>query len=120
MPPASPAPGSVQDWLQRANGKLVLAQQPLPPGGFFEDLCFFTQQAAELAIKAVYQKQGWRFPFVHDLGRLLDGLQDQGMTVPPDVQAADALTMYAAETRYPGAYTPITRRQNRRGCCCMG
>ncbi len=30
MPPPSPAPGTPQDWLARAQAKLVLARQPLP------------------------------------------------------------------------------------------
>jgi HEPN domain-containing protein len=63
--PPSPAPGTAHEWLERARAKLALANQSLPPGGFWEDLCFLTQQAAELAITAVYQVHGWIFPFVH-------------------------------------------------------
>jgi hypothetical protein len=55
MPSPDPAPGNSQDWLARALGKLALARLPFPKGTFRENLCFFTQQAAELAIKAVYQ-----------------------------------------------------------------
>jgi len=62
VPPPSPAPGTAHERLERPRGKLALANQPLPPGGFWEDLCFLTQQAAELAIKAVYQAHGWIFP----------------------------------------------------------
>ena len=51
MPPPSPAPGTAREWLDRARGKLALASQPLPSGGFYEDLCFLTQQAAELSIR---------------------------------------------------------------------
>ena len=50
MPPPNPVPGTAREWLDRARGKLALAQQPLPPGAYYEDLCFLTQQAAELAI----------------------------------------------------------------------
>ena len=98
----SPTPGSAREWLARAQGKLAVASQPLPPGGYWEDLCFLAQQGAELALKAVYQQQGWPFPFVHDLGRLLDGLMERGLGVPDDVQQADQLTIYATQTRYPG------------------
>jgi hypothetical protein len=31
----------------RANGDLVLTSAPLPPGGFYEDLCFGAQRATE-------------------------------------------------------------------------
>ena len=92
-------------------GKLALARQPLPPGGFWEDLCFLTQQAAELAIKAVYQVHGWIFPFVHNLGVLLDGLESQGVTIPHDVQDADQLSMYAVQARYPGLPARITQAE---------
>ena len=83
-----------------------LAKLPLPTGGFWEDLCFLAQQAAELAIKAVYQQQGWLFPNVHDLDRLLNGLASNGLTIPSDVQRADELSVYAAQARYPG-FAPV-------------
>jgi HEPN domain-containing protein len=108
VPPPSPAPGTAREWLDRARGKLALARQPLPDGGFYEDLCFLTQQAAELSIKAVYQAQGWMFPFVHDLGALLDGLERQGLVIPLDVQDADQLSIYAVQARYPGVSARTT------------
>ncbi len=101
MPP-KPTPGSPQDWLSRARGKLLLARQPLPDGGYWEDLCYMAQQAAELAIKAVYQHYGWRFVFVHDLAQLLDGLDDHGLEIPEDIRDAEKLTVYATQMRYPG------------------
>lgn len=61
------------------------------------------QQAAELAIKAVYQQHGWRFVFVHDLAQLLDGLEVNGLVIPGDVREAEKLTIYATQMRYPGA-----------------
>jgi HEPN domain-containing protein len=108
MPPPSPAPGSPRDWLVRAQAKLVLARLPLPAGAMREDLCFWAQQAAELAIKAVYQQHGWLFPFIHDLAQLLNGLQQQGLTIPPDVQEAQKLSVYATLARYPGLTAPAT------------
>ncbi len=85
MPPPSPAPGTAREWLSRAQGKLALAREPLPPGAFWEDLCFLCQQGAELAIKSIYQVHGWIFPFVHDLGDLLEGLERQGLKIPDEV-----------------------------------
>ena len=108
MPPPSPAPGTPQDWLARARGKLAMARKPLPPGSYLEDACFFLQQGAELAIKAVYQQQGLLFPYIHDLEQLLDGLQTHGLAIPTDVRNADRLNIYAVETRYPGLAPPVT------------
>jgi HEPN domain-containing protein len=102
MTPPSPAPGSARHWLARAHGKLAVARLPLPPGGYWEDLCFFAQQGAELAIKTVYQHHGWQFARSHDLGALIDALRLQGLTIPPDVEDADQLNPYAVQTRYPG------------------
>jgi len=58
MPPDESIPGSAQDWLARARGSLALAKQPKPEGAFWEDQCFLAQQAAEKALKAVYQARG--------------------------------------------------------------
>lgn len=96
------APGSPRDWLNRAKGKLLLARQPLPDGGYWEDLCYMAQQAAELAVKAVYQHNGWRFAFVHDLAHLLNGLEENGMAIPDAVREAEGLSIYATQMRYPG------------------
>jgi HEPN domain-containing protein len=61
MPQDRPAPGSAADWLSRAKGDPAIAKAPLPEGALLEDLCFHAQQAAEKALKAVYQHQGWTF-----------------------------------------------------------
>jgi HEPN domain-containing protein len=86
-----------------------LARQPLPPGCYLEDLCFLCQQAAELAIKAVFLQHGWRFAYVHDLGELLDALKSNGLSVPAQVQGADRLSIFASQTRYPSTVPPVTR-----------
>ncbi len=111
MPPPSPVPGTPQDWLARANGKLALAKQPLPPGAYWEDLCFLAQQASELAIKAVFQQHGWPFAYVHDLGQLLNDLATLGLAIPADVQEADKLSVFAVHTRYPGVAPAVTKAE---------
>lgn len=52
MLPGGDRAASAHRWLARAKGDLALASAPLPPGAFYEDLCFHAQQAAEKAIKA--------------------------------------------------------------------
>lgn len=101
-------PGSPQDWLARAQGDLALATVNLPEGGFYEDLCFHAQQAAEKAVKAVYLSLEWTFRYVHDLDELLSGLKDRGFHVPPEVQEAKVLSLFAWESRYPGLSEPVT------------
>jgi len=69
------------------------------------------QQAAELAVKAVYQHKGLRFAFVHDLRYLLDGLERNGMPVPDAVREAERLTLYATQMRYPGTSGLTTEKE---------
>jgi HEPN domain-containing protein len=66
VPQGRPIPGLPQEWLARAQGDLALARAPLPEGGFYEDLCFHAQQAAEKALKALYLSRDWAFRYIHD------------------------------------------------------
>ncbi len=88
MPQDRPIPGSPGEWLARARGDLALARTPLPEGGFYEDLCFHAQQAAEKALKSVYLHKAWSFRYVHDLEELITGLRQNGLAVPEDVEPA--------------------------------
>lgn len=92
---------------------LALARVPLPDEGYYEDLCFHAQQAAEKAIKAVYKKHDLTFRYTHDLGELLADLMDKGITIPPEVEEAQILTAYAWEARYPGLAEPVTDEEYR-------
>lgn len=114
MPGDRPVRGSPEEWLARARGDLALAAGPLPEGGFYEDLCFHAQQAAEKALKAVYLHRDWTFRYVHDLEELMTGLRRNGLTAPEDVAEAVALTSYAFEARYPGHGEPVTEAEHRR------
>lgn len=111
MPPVRPMPGSPQDWLARAKSDLILARLPLPEGAFYEDLCFHAQQAAEKAIKAVYQYHGWIFRYTHDLEELVTGLKQKGLVVPSEVDDSVILTSFAWEARYPGLGEPVTEEE---------
>lgn len=113
MPNDRPAAGSPQEWLLRAEGDLALASAPLPSGGFYEDLCFHAQQAAEKALKAIYLHRGWRFRYVHDLDELLTGLREKGLEPPRDVAESVVLTSYAFEARYPGHIEPVTEDEHK-------
>ena len=109
MSPAKPVPGTAHEWLVRARAKFALAQTPLPQGGLLEDLCYMAQQSAELAIKAIYIHRGLTFQYTHDLDQLLCGLTAHGLTIPSEADAADELSNYAVETRYPGLSEPVTQ-----------
>jgi HEPN domain-containing protein len=111
VPQGRPIPGSPQEWLARARGDLALARAALPEGGFYEDLCFHAQQAAEKALKAFYLSRGWAFRYVHDLEELITGLRQHGLKVPIEIDHAVVLTSYAFEARYPGLGEPVTEEE---------
>lgn len=68
MPQDDITPGTPPHWLARADGHLAMARHPKPAGAFWEDLAFHAQQAAELAMKAVYQRHGLMFRLSEDRG----------------------------------------------------
>jgi HEPN domain-containing protein len=109
--PRKPVPGSAEEWLFRAKSSLALARQPKPTEALWEDQCFLAQQAAEKALKAVYQSRGLLFKFIHDIGELGSGLERGGIRVPPEIRKAIVLTKYAFETRYPGPSEPISKKE---------
>jgi HEPN domain-containing protein len=109
MPPTDPS--DPRAWLMRARSNLLLAQKNPHHGVMLEDLCFNVQQAAEKALKAVCLHTGQDFPKTHSITRLLDILESAGVKIPDQVQAADVLTQYAVETRYPGPAEEITQEE---------
>ena len=111
MPRDKPLPGSPREWLVRAEGSLAQARQSKVKEAFWEDQCFLAQQAAEKALKAIYQSRGLPFRYIHDLEELGKGLEDAGIEVPSHVKEAIVLTRYAVETRYPGIVEPITEEE---------
>jgi HEPN domain-containing protein len=81
---------------------------------YLEDRCFHAQQCAEKAVKAVFIRRGERFPFIHDLEELLGVLSRGGFPIPKYVWEAQALSRYAAVTRYPNRTDSVSPRQYRR------
>lgn len=83
-------------------------------GVYLDDLCFEAQQAAEKSIKAVFIAHDIRFPFSHDIGKLLDLLANGGVTIPKYVRKAEVLTDSATFGRYPGPKDMATSRSHAR------
>ena len=100
-PPRRFAPDDPREWLNRARSNLARARMAAA-GVYLEDLCFDAQQAAEKAVKAVMIVRDIDFPYIHELGRLMDILESGGERIPRAIRRADRLTQYATATRYPG------------------
>ena len=107
-----PEPGSPADWLEEARSDLALAESRSDRPVKWAHRCFHLQQAAEKAVKAVLVSHGIDPPRTHNIGTLLDRLSGD-MPTPPSAEAIGDLSRFAAVTRYPGSYEPITEEHYR-------
>jgi HEPN domain-containing protein len=90
------------DWIGQAVRDLSMAEQAMT-SGFPEWACFIAQQAAEKAIKAVYQKRGG-VAWGHSVADLLKGLGDL-YTIPEDLaKAGRSLDRWYVQARYPDGF----------------
>ena len=63
--------------------------------------CFYAQQAAEKALKAVFVVRGAEFPWIHSVGRLLRELAPEYPQLRRFYDGAAILDGYYTGTRYP-------------------
>lgn len=61
---------------------------------------FHAQQATEKWLKAAMALHGIREARIHDLGRLLQILENDGVELPENASRLDELTIYAVPLRY--------------------
>ena len=83
--------GTPQAWIQHAETELVHAREP--KGEALAVKCFSAHQAMEKAVKAVYVSRQIAHPYIHDIKRLLDGLEERGVSVPEAVRGAENMTV---------------------------
>ena len=103
-------------WIENARADLALARIPLPPGVFYEHLCFHAQQAVEKSVKAVLLAFEVDFPPTHNLRVLIDLLPPEARVIPILKDAVD-LTLYAVVTRYPSDFEPVSEEEYREALC---
>ncbi len=71
-------------------------------GGFHEWACFSAQQAAEKAVKAVYQRLG-ADAWGHSIGELVEELPEDAGVDPQLVNKARSLDLHYIPPRYPNS-----------------
>lgn len=99
-------------WMKRAISSLEKAKiGKISDALFYEDLCFDCQQATEKAFKAVLIARNVTFPKTHSLNLLIALIKHQNIEIPPEVAESVILNDYAVETRYPGAYEPVSEEE---------
>jgi HEPN domain-containing protein len=91
-----------KDWLRQAQRDVTHARNALEDGDF-EWSCFASQQAAEKAVKAVYEHlhgEGWG----HVVSKLLKELPDQSGVTQTLLEAAMRLDKLYILPRYPNGF----------------
>ena len=95
-------PRRIDDWMRQADKDLKHARTSLAAGDY-EWACFASQQAAEKALKALYQSLGGE-SFGHSILKMMKEL-------PADIKATKELLKKAADldkfyipTRYPNGF----------------
>lgn len=87
------------DWFRQAE-RVLEATRLLLQGGFHEQVCFLSQQAAELAAKAWLESKG-RIRTGHSISYLL---KQAGRVKPELIAKARLLDRYYIPPRYPNGF----------------
>jgi HEPN domain-containing protein len=90
------------DWLSQAQRDLAHADRSLQMEDY-EWACFAAQQAAEKAVKAVYQRLG-AIAWGHSVTQLMTRLPDETRPTQELVDRAKALDKHYVATRYPNGF----------------
>ncbi len=91
-----------RDWMDQSEGDLKHAQSDMERG-FYEWSCFSSQQAAEKAVKAVFQKMGAE-AWGHSVSDLLRELSKRHDVSRELVDGALELDKAYIPTQYPNAH----------------
>lgn len=94
-------PARSKDWLRQARRDLDQARHAAE-GGFFEWACFSAQQAAEKAVKGLYQQLG-ADAWGHSVSALLRSLPADARPSGPLMDAAKRLDRHYIPPRYPNS-----------------
>lgn len=90
------------DWFRQAEADLRHARHALETGGF-EWSCFAAQQAAEKALKAVFQKSSME-AWGHTLTALMGNLPPSAKPTDRLVERAKMLDKHYIPARYPNGF----------------
>ena len=94
-----------REWVEKAEGDYASAQRELRArkNPNYDAACFHSQQCVEKYLKARLQETDLRFPRTHDLVVLAGLLREVEPLWQPLEPELRVLTVFAVETRYPGA-----------------
>ncbi|MBI5244305.1 MAG: HEPN domain-containing protein [Elusimicrobia bacterium] len=114
MPEGEQIAQVVREWVEKAENDLKTAAHTLRMGGGCptDTVCFHAQQCVEKYLKGLLVFQEISFPRTHDIGELAAAAQGK-VRRSFSVEEQRRLTNYAAVTRYPGNYEPISLAEAR-------
>ena len=103
---------AVKNWLDRAKSNLNIAKpKKIEQGIFYEDLCFNAQQCVEKSLKALCLFHEIKIPKTHNITFLLDVIEKNSIKIPKGIKKSSLLTDYSVETRYPGDYDEVDKKE---------
>jgi HEPN domain-containing protein len=108
-----------QEWVEKAEGDFVVAAQIMRrrKERVYDAACFHSQQTAEKYFKARLCEAGAAFPKTHDLVVLLKLILPLEPLWTSFLPAAQALTDFAVDFRYPGdSATPAEAKRAIKEC----
>jgi HEPN domain-containing protein len=95
---------STREWVKKAEEDYVLAKRgSLSKVPVHNGVCFHCQQCAEKYLKGLMEERGLPVPKTHFLDVLLRALLPHHRTLRPLRRGLLFLSLFAVDTRYPGA-----------------
>jgi HEPN domain-containing protein len=92
----------VKQWFKYAATDLKVAKNSLIFSAEFKAIsAFHSQQCAEKAIKGYLLHHKVRFPKSHDIGTLIDLVENIDAELSKKIRKSEVLTEYAVSYRYP-------------------
>lgn len=109
MPPDDEKARLTRDWLIKAEHDLIAAERANAPPPVRDVLAFHCQQAVEKALKAFLTWKDRPFTRTHNLLTLVEQCEAVANEFAELREAAQVLTPYAVEFRYPSGVMEPTR-----------
>ncbi len=104
-------PGTPQSGYATESDLTYARLGEVQPAILRNQVAFHAEQAAEKAFKGVLVHAAIEFPRTHDLQSLLLLIRNNGISVPPEIELANALTRFASRQDIQGTSNRSDQRR---------